>query len=207
MTAQTLSPTRLRLPAILLVFSLLGFMAVIAVTLTIVLPSFPKGLDPATPQQLTQFQFEYILGQALILLAVMPSISGIALLANTLKETHARRWAWIAFASALATIGLYAVIVSIRLSVLGGFTEPTLVENNAWQWSSWAFTELADPATAFTTLIACIALFFSGILKRTGLIVGLLSAVLLILAIVAEYIPAVYIFLWVPLGVALLRRK
>lgn len=207
MTTQTLSPTRLRLPAILLVFSLLGFMAVIAVTLLIVLPSFPEGLDPATPQQLTQFQFEYILGQALILLAVVPSISGIALLANTLKKTNARRWAWIALASALATVGLYAAIVIIRLSVLGSFTEPTLAENNAWQWSTWAFAELADPATAFTTLVVCLALFFSGILKRTGLIVGILSAGVLILAIVAGYIPVVYIFLWVPLGVALLRRK
>ena len=207
MTTQTLSPIRLRLPAILLIFSLLGFMAVIAFTLVMVLPNFPTGLDPATSQQLQQFQFAYILGQALILVAVVPSISGIALLANVLKETSARRWAWIAFASALATIGLYAVIVIVRLSLFRGFAEPTLAENNVWQWSSWAFGKLADPATAFTTLAVCIALYLSGILKRTCLIVGILSAVVLILAVVASYIPVVYILLWLPLGVALLRRK
>jgi hypothetical protein len=57
------------------------------------------------------------------------------------------------------------------------------------------------------TFFASIGLFASGLLRRTGLVVGILSAVLLILSIVSGFPPFIYAFLWLALGVGLLLRK
>ena len=61
---------------------------------------------------------------------------------------------------------------------------------------------------AIATLMTGIALFISGTLRRTGLVVAILSAALGIMAIFGAILPpAVLGLLWLALGIGLLRRK
>ena len=198
-------PSRTRLPAVLLILASIGYVVLVIFTATMVLSRFPQGLDAMTPHQMASFRPQYIVFHILALATGASGAAGLALLAAALRETRARIWASVALVVTLLTISLALVLFLGRLSLLS-FTDATLGQNSTWRWTTWAFSNVSPPALAVATLAACVALFHSAMLRRTGLIVALLSAVVLILTI-AGFPPFVFACLWLPLGIGLLRRR
>jgi hypothetical protein len=133
---------------------------------------------------------------------------GIALLANQLKATQACWLAWVAQSGMLAGIAIIAAYTYLRLSVVG-FNEATLGLTTNYQMSEnmiYAYYLV----TLAATFVASLALTITGWLRRVGLTVAALSAILFLLTLIPAVGPAmppiVFIFLWVPLGIGLLRR-
>ena len=198
-------PSRTRLPAMLLILSSIGYVVVFIFTVTVVLSRFPQGLGEMTPHQMASFRPQYMVFHILILAAHASGASGLALLATELRETHARPWASVVRVVALAAISVALLLFLGRLSLLR-FNDATLGQNSTWQWTTWGLSNLSPLALAVSTLLTSVALFRSAILRRTGLIVALLSAVVLILTITG-FPPFVVAFLWLPFGIGLLRRR
>jgi hypothetical protein len=114
--------------------------------------------------------------------------------------------AWIALVSGIAVIALCIIFIILRISVTG-FSETALGLNRNYQVSNWAFDRLGGPLSMVATVFASIGLYTSGLLRRTGLILCTLSAILLILSIVSGFPPFIFAFLWLALGIGLLLRK
>jgi hypothetical protein len=207
MSNQNPNSSDFRLPAIALVASFVGWLLVVVVAATLVFPTFPKGLDALTPQQMQTSPGMYSFFQLMFLLPVLLGVGGIIALVSPLKETKSRSMVWLMLASAIVAVLFFLVLIAVRLSLVS-FTEATLGENSLWQSTAWTFDHLAGPAMAVTTFITGIALFISSVLRRTGVTVAILSAVLGIAAIFGAILPpAVLGLLWLALGLGLLRRK
>lgn len=108
----------------------------------------------------------------------------------------------------LAGIAIIAAYTYLRLSVVG-FNEATLGLTTNYQMSEnmiYAYYLV----TLAATFVASLALTITGWLRRVGLTVAALSAILFLLTLIPAVGPAmppiVFIFLWVPLGIGLLRR-
>lgn len=198
-------PYRTRLPAMLLILASSGFVILVVFVATMVLPHFPRGLGEMTPHQMTSFRAQYIVFHIVAVATSTSGMAGLALLAAVLRHTRARTWASLALVVALASLCLGVVLVIARLSLLR-FDDATLGQSSTWRWTTWAFSYLSNPTLAVATLAAGVALFQSGTLRRVGLSVALLSTVVLILTIV-DFPPAVFVLLWLPLGVGLLRQR
>jgi hypothetical protein len=207
MSIQNPNSLRLRLPATALVASFVGWLVVVVSAAALVFPTYPHGLGPLTPQQMQTSPGVYLFFQLIFLLPVLLGVVGIFTLFNPLKETKSRTVAWLMLACTIVAIALVLVLVALRLSLVG-FTDATLGENSLWKSTSWAFDHLVGPAMAIATLMTGIALFISGTLRRTGLVVAILSAALGIMAIFGAILPpAVLGLMWLALGIGLLRRK
>jgi hypothetical protein len=133
-------------------------------------------------------------------------VTGIALLYPSLKETTGRRFAWLALITAMLMGMLYLVLVIFRMSLVG-FSDATLSANSVWQWTSWAYDKLGLILPATATLFIGISLYQSNLLRRTGLVITILSGILIPLALFVGYPPFVFGFLWLAIGIGLLRRK
>jgi hypothetical protein len=207
MSNQNPNPSHLRLPAIALVASFGGWLLVVIVAAALVFPTYPQGLGQLTPQQMQTSPGMYRFFQLIFLVPVLLGVSGIVALFNQLKGTKARTMTWLMLTSTTGALALVFVLVALRLNLVS-FTEATLGQNNVWQSTSWAFDHLVGPTMAVATLMAGIALFTSGLLRRTGLAVAILSATLGIAAIFGAILPpAVLGLLWLALGLGLLGRK
>lgn len=206
MVSQNLVTSRLRLPAFSLVASFLAFIVLVVTSVTLVLSRFPHGLGPMTPQQMATFQGTFVLFNVLTLLPMVLGSGGIVALFSTLKETPARAFAWLMLVTALGAIAATGVIIVTRLGIMG-FTQATLGENSTWQWATWFADNVITPLLAVATLATGISLFSSGVLRRTGLVVALLSGIVLILLFVIGAAPFIFGPLWLALGIGLLRRK
>lgn len=172
----------------------------------VVLPAFPNGIGDLTPQQMPSFRGMYLLTQAFPLVPIMLGVAGIALLYPSLKETAGRRFAWLAFITAVLMGILYLVLVIFRM-VLVGFSDATLSANSVWQWTSWAYDKLGLILPAYATMFIGISLYQSKLLRRTGLIIAILSGILIPLALFVGYPPFVFGFLWLAIGIGLFSRK
>ena len=206
MDAYVFPTTKLKMPALLLVFSLIGFVLLMMVVIGLVLPSFPNGIGELTPQQMSSFLEEYILIQAFPLLPILLGVAGIALLYPSLKETAGSRFAWLGLFVAVLMGTLYFVLITFRMSLVN-FSDTTLSANSVWQWTSWAYDKLGLILPATATLFTGISLYQSRLLRRTGLVVAILNGILIPLAIFVGYPPFVFGFLWLAIGIGLLSRK
>ena len=195
----------LRTPGLLFVLSLGGFIVLMTITIGMVLPSFPKGINGLTPQQMASFQSIYVLSQAFVIVPVILSAIATAMLYTALKETSARGLAMVALVFAVIMCLLYLMLVAFRVSLVG-FTDTTLAENATWQWTSWAYDKPAIILPAFATFFIGVSLYRSHLLRRTGLIVAILSGVLILLAVFMGFAPFVFGFLWLVIGIGLLRH-
>jgi hypothetical protein len=118
-------------------------------------------------------------------------------------------------AAALATASQIAVMVSVvavaavlvlRLAAIG-FSEAHLGDNNAYTWSL-ATSYVSTWAAAVATVLTGLALHTSGLLRRTGLVVAVLGALFLALDVATRAVPPwLFAFLWLAVGVGLLRRR
>ena len=206
MDASNFPPTKLRNPALLLVFSLIGFVLLMMVVIGLVLPSFPNGIGELTPQQMSSFLEEYLLIQAFPLVPILLGIAGIGLLYSSLKETAGHRFAWLGLIVAMLMGTLYLVLIIFRISLVS-FSDATLSANSVWQWTSWAYDKLGLILPATATLFIGISLYQSTLLRRTGLIIAILSGIAIPLAIFVGYPSFVFGFLWLAIGLGLLSRK
>jgi len=206
MDAYVFPTTKLKMPALLLVFSLIGFVLLMMVVIGLVLPSFPNGIGELTPQQMSSFLEEYILIQAFPLVPILLGVAGIALLYPSLKETAGSRFAWLGLIVAVLMGTLYFVLITFRMSLVN-FSDTTLSANSVWQWTSWAYDKLGLILPATATLFTGISLYQSRLLRRTGLVVAILNGILIPLAIFVGYPPFVFGFLWLAIGIGLLSRK
>jgi len=206
MDAYVFPTTKLKMPALLLVFSLIGFVLLMMVVIGLVLPSFPNGIGELTPQQMSSFLEEYILIQAFPIVPILLGVAGIALLYPSLKETAGSRFAWLGLFVAVLMGTLYFVLITFRMSLVN-FSDTTLSANSVWQWTSWAYDKLGLILPATATLFTGISLYQSRLLRRTGLVVAILNGILIPLAIFVGYPPFVFGFLWLAIGIGLLSRK
>jgi hypothetical protein len=206
MTADIYSPSKLRVPGLLFVSSLVCFILLMAIAIGVVLPAFPSGMGALTPEQMQSFRSVFVLFQAWALVPVLLGTLGIALLYPTLKQTSASRIALFGLICASLTSLLYFVLIVLRLTLVS-FSEASLNENSLWQWTSWAFDKPGLILLAVTTLLVGISLYRSNLLRRTGLVVAILSGILIPLAIFVGYPPFVFGFLWLAIGIGLLFRK
>jgi hypothetical protein len=133
-------------------------------------------------------------------------VAGIALLYLSLKETAGGRFAWLGLVLAVLMDILYLALMIFRVSLVS-FSDATLSANSVWQWTSWAYDKLGLILPAFATLFIAISLYQSKLLRRTGLIIAILSGILIPLAIFVGYPPFVFGFLWLAIGIGLLSRK
>src|SRR5512136_2565415 len=117
MNANVFPNTRLKMPALLLVFSLVGFVLLMVVVIGLVLPSFPNGIGELTPLQMSPFLEEDLHIQAVPLVPVLLGVAGIALLYSSLKETAGRRFAWLGLIIAALMGILYLVLIIFRMSL------------------------------------------------------------------------------------------
>jgi hypothetical protein len=185
------------------VFSLIGFVLLMIVVIGLVLPVFPNGIGELTPQQMSSFLGKYIFTQAFPLVPILLGVVGIALLYPSLKATTGRRFAWLGLAFAVLTGILYTVLIIFRMSLVN-FSDAMLSANSVWQWTSWAYDKLGLILPATATLFIGISLYQSGLLRRTGLIIAILSGILILLAFFVGYPSFVFGFLWLAIGIGLL---
>jgi hypothetical protein len=206
MDVNVFPATKVKLPAIMFISSLVGFILLMVVVIGLVLPSFPNGIGELTSQQMSSFLGKYVLTQALPLVPILLGAAGIALLYPSLKETDGRLFALLALIVAVLMGVLYLVLVIFRMSLVN-FSNDTLNANSVWQWTSWAYDVLGLIFPAVTTLFIGISLYQSALLKRTGLVIAILSGLLIPLAFFAGYPAFVFGFLWLAIGIGLLIRK
>jgi len=181
--------------------------AFIVVILAAILGFSEVGVfEKITPTQLRSIQVAWSIFNTFGGLAVLFGMAGVVSLALILKHTQARIAAWVAMISGLVVIAVCILFVVLRISVVD-FREATLDLNQRYLVSDWSFLYLVGPLSMIATASIGFGLFTSGFLQITGLVVTIVSIVLLILAILSGFPPFIYAFLWLIIGIALLRKK
>lgn len=191
-----------RLAAWLAALSPLGYVALVVLMAS----SFASTIGATTFDELTRTQMDalggaWIAARVLVTLATVIVILGATLLAWTLRQSSARGVAWTAFV--LGILNTLAQVVSGAEGIVAmGFTTATLGEDPTWQRNA-ALLPLTFGAVVLQLLLLCIALWLSGEHRTTGLVVGVLSLVILVVtAFAAEYVPPfVVALLACPLGI------
>jgi len=197
-TQHGLAP-RLRLPAWMLILQILLWLP--AVLLVTSVPLSPTSSWTSETQ--AQVRTLWIIHQGVMLLAALVGTTALVMVARALIEMRPTRLARAGMISAMLTIALWLVWGVLRFSLLT-VSAPTLGEIPAYQASGL----VVIPLTVLTALATCLisfALRQDGIARRTGLIVGILSGLCMV---VGPFVPPfVYGLLWLPIGIALLRAR
>lgn len=204
-TLQTPADTRFRTPGWLLALSPLGFVAVVAAGVA----TFPAtGVDDTAlmpPDKMDDIRVAWLLFWPIYAAAVIVGAVGLVLLARRLRP------------SALATATTVAAGLSVA-SILGnlvlnwtmtGFDQPRMGEHPLYDASIF-LSLLAIWFGAVAAGLAGLALRAEGRLRRTGLVVAILAAVLIVVdtTLTQGLIPPFVVsFLWLALGVGLLRAR
>jgi hypothetical protein len=161
--------------------------------------------EEITPDQMRSIGVAWSIFNTLVPLAILLAMGGIVALAQALRDTTARVPAWISMLLGLVVMAACVLFIVIRIS-LAGFQETTLGLNPWYRVSDWAFTNIVGPVSMLATVSIGIGLFASRFLRRTGMVIAVLSGLLMMLAIVRQFPPFVFSFLWLVLGIALLLR-
>jgi hypothetical protein len=181
-------------------------LAFIAVIITAILGFSNVGVfEEITPEQMRSIGVAWSIFNTLVPLAILLAMGGIVVLSQALKDTTARLPAWIAMLLGLVVIAACVLFIIIRISLVN-FQEPTLGLNQWYKVSDWAFINIVGPISMLATVSINFGLFTSGLLRRTGMVIAVLSCILMILAIVSQFPPFVFSFVWLVLGIALLLR-
>jgi hypothetical protein len=193
----------LRLPTLLLLASPLAFIAVIVTAITGF--SHVGVFEEITPEQIQSIRLVWGLFNTLGALAILLAMGGVVALSRSLKNTTARFLAWISMGCGLVVIAACVLFIILRISVVN-FQESSLGINPSYQVSDLIFVNIVGPISMLATACISTSLFVTGLLRRTGMVVAVLASILLILAIVRQFPPFVFSFVWLILGVALLLR-
>ena len=209
MVNQTLTASRLRLPAWLLIISIIPF---IAIPITAAANFISAGIGPfvtITPQQMAVIRNAWILLGIFGFAAQLLGTIGLALTANAVKATAARPLAWLTLIAAVSNVVIHAIFAYLRLSVVS-FTEANLGMVSNYVLSS-TLIYIGYLTGLLMTCAISVGLYVNGWLRRAGLVISILSGILFLMALVPSISnsipPLVFFLLWVPLGIGLLRRR
>ncbi len=203
---QTETPRRARPGAWLLALSPLPFVAWLVAVVTVMSgPGVTESAD-LTREQMASIRGGWSLIWPLYAVAVIVGCAGTALLNRTLLGTPGHRWA--VLSQVACGISTVAILANLVLSeVAGGFTEARLGLNGAFD-AALVASYAAIWAAAAAVLLTGVALRAGGVLRRTGPVVAVVAGVFLLLDVLTRgFPPFVVAFLWLAVGVALLRRR
>lgn len=193
----------------MMALSPLGYVALIATMAGV----FAGTIGANTFADITRAQMDRI-GFAWVLVHLMTALAGVipligaGLLALALLRIGIRAGRWAAWAVLLLTVvNVLTPIPDIAGSVAQlGFTAPTLGEDPSWSTST-VLLPLTFGACFLQLLILCVALWLSGTRRTTGLVMGVICVVaLLVVAFAAPFVPPFAVALVAcPLGISWLR--
>jgi hypothetical protein len=199
---ETRSPERLRSPAWLLTLSPVAFIVwLVAVVATMSGTGVEQAAD-LTAGQMDSIRLGWLVEWPLYAIAVLVGAVGMARLNQAVRSRFST-------ASQVAVaVSAAAILAQMILSeVAVGFTEARLGDNGAYQAAMVAsYTSIWAAAVAI--VLTGIGLRTSVLLRRTGLVVAIVAAVFLGLDLLTRaFPPFVVAFLWLAIGVGLLRRR
>ncbi len=199
-------PGALRTPAWLLALSPLAFVAWLALVIVTIAGTGVEDSADLTRQQMDSIRIGWAVVWPLYTAAVMIGAVGIALLNRTLRGTTAQRWATASqVCTAVSVVAILANLVVSELSA--GFTEARLGLNGLHD-AALATSYVAIWAALVAVALTGVALHRTAVLRRTGLVVAVISAAILVLDVLTRgFPPFVVALLWLAVGVALLRRR
>lgn len=195
----------------LMALSPLGYAALVASMAAIFASSVgTSSFDQITRAQLDALGGGWVAARVMVVAATSVVIVGSALVAWMLRRTEpaaARGLAWATVV--LAVVNVIAEIADIALGVaVMGFSTPTLGEDPLYRLSSallpWTFG-----AVVLQLLLLCAALWVSRVRRGTGLVMGIISFVVLVVIgfAAASVPPFVVALLACPVGISWLRGQ
>lgn len=209
MTTQLPSSTQLRLPAILLAISPLPFLGVFAAGLFGFAGKLTTTFAKITPEVMATISLPWVIIFISTFIAFLLGNFGSGLLANHLKTTNARPLSWLIYVGVVVNVVISVINVYLRLSMVS-FTETTLEQTTQWQ-TSYMLVYIIHLLNFVTVGFVSLGLFMNGWLRRTGLIISILSGLLFVAGLVPSISdripPIVFVLFWLVLGIGLLRRR
>jgi uncharacterized membrane protein YiaA len=176
-----------------------GWVAAVVVTMS------GSGVSQAadlTRDQLDAIRLGWLMAWPLYGVAVVGGAVGLAALNRYLRAGWLTAASQAALGLAVAAVVICAVLHEVAL----GFTEPRLGDNGAYS-ASLVFSYLAVWAMTLAVVLTGLAARSTGVLRRTGLVVAVVAAVLLVLDLVTRALPPWFVaFYLLAFGIGLLRR-
>jgi hypothetical protein len=201
----------LRLPAWMLALSLLPFIAVVASGLIGFIGKLPVGMrfDEITPQIMAVIQTPWILINLFIGIAVLNGTLAGSIIAYAARRTPARPWMISVIIANFLAVTFTIIGMILRLFVIH-FNEATLGDTSIFKFAS-TVGYIGNPLIFLATLLLCVGLAVSGMLRKTGMVVGAISSLLFVLsyfpAVSNSVPPFIIAFLWMPIGIGLLLKE
>jgi hypothetical protein len=196
--------TRLRTPAWLLTLSPLGFVVVVAAGAATFVASGIDDTARMTPAQMADIRTAWMLFWPVYAAAVGVGAAGLILLGRALPGGLAKATQ---VAAGLSVVSILGNVV-LNWSMLG-FDQPELGRHPGYDTSIF-LSILAIWLGAVGAGLAGLALRRAGILRRTGIVVAIVAAVHVVVEATltqGAIPPFVVSFLWLALGIGLLRRR
>lgn len=200
---QIETPRRVRLSAWLLALSPVPFVVWLATTIAVMSgPGVTNSAD-LTREQMASIRVGWAVMWPLYALAV---IVGCVAIVMVNREVRATPWSSLSqVACGVAGLGIVADLVLSE--VAAGFTEERLGLNGAFD-AAMVASYAAIWAATVAVILTGIGLRVSGVLRRTGTVVAIVAAVILVLDVLTRGFPPFFVaLLWLALGVGLLRRR
>ena len=202
---------KLLLPAWMLALSIIPFIATVVTGVIgfIVSGDLPLGVtfNEITPQIMSEIRVTWLLLNFFVFIASLNISLGSVFTALAIKDPAARPWM-------LASLLLNVVNLLINVgSIIGrwsviNFTEATLAENEVYAFTN-TLNIFALPFLAM--LMLCAGLVVSGVLRKTGLVVGVVCLLFFILALFPEISrsmpPFIFGLIAMPVGIGLLLKR
>ena len=184
----------------LLVAATALFLAWFALAMTTLAQTGVNNTADFTAAVMADVRTQWIAIAVLYTLAVLAGAAGMTLVATRPGLTVAVRIA--SAVSAAAIVGYLALALA-----MSGFTAPTLAGDPLWRPSLW-LSMIAIWAALAAVVLTGAGLRRAGTLRRTGLTVAIIAGVILTLDLAAggAFPPLIVGFLWLPIGIGLLRR-
>lgn len=186
----------------LLAVSLLYFILLIVVNVWAFLAHGIGLFAEITRTQMDAIAVNWALMNVIVTLTSLAGALGVALIANNLRTSAARRWAEASIA--LAGLSALAAVVSLVLRLVAmGFTGARLGDDPAYLLSEQVVNRIGWFASLLAIGLLCIALASSGVRRITGIVVGCASAVVVLLSLFAyDFLPPFLVgLLWTPVGI------
>ncbi|GIF69221.1 hypothetical protein Ais01nite_72560 [Asanoa ishikariensis] len=205
-TAPPMTVRSLRRPAWLLVLSPLLFVAWLAALVPVMSATGVTNAADIPPDQLGTVRWGWAIAWPLYAMAVLVGAAAMALINGRLRSTSGRA---LATASQVAVAGSAITVVGhlALIELAGGFSEPRLGDNDLF-----AASQVLSYATIWCATVAVVlsglALRSGGVLRRTGLTIAIVAAVLLLLDVATRGLPPFMVAVfWLVVGIGLLRRR
>ncbi|GIF47129.1 hypothetical protein DFJ67_7243 [Asanoa ferruginea] len=196
----------LRRPAWLLVLSPLPFVAWLAALVPAMSSTGVTNAADLTTDQMASIRGGWATAWALYALAVLFGAAAMAMLNSRLRDTAARRLV----AASQVAVALSAITIVGHLALIelaAGFTGPRLGDSDLY-----AASQVLSYTTIWSATVAVIltglALRGSMVLRRTGFVVAIVAAALLLLDVATRGLPPFLVAVfWLVVGIGLLRRR